>query len=423
MNRLAAAAPRRSCDSPAQVLVASLRSASTRDPTPGLGALVRACDQEELVDLAISEGVAGPASETLGLHLREEPRSRLFSWAHVDLGRHLAHLAVLKRVAAALEQADLTWVVLKGPVLAELAFPGAPHRYTDIDVLVAARDLRRAVAALEGMGATLDGQDWHHMVKVAKGEMSMAVSGSPIIDLHWHLVYLRSARERWRISSEELLERRTRVRLGPVDAWTLDPVDLAAHVTLHASFGAVEQLRRLLDVDRALAHWTPDWELFVRRCHSWRVGLPVATMLSRVSKTLGADVPEEVVRELAKGRLDYLLVRQLSDWRRAGRLPAGRSIKNGLTRSLRDRMSTTAWQFAVEAYGAVLGQPHANRPRSSDAGNGVDDQSEFFARYLEMAERADRYGHLSDEGRQAVPVALRLHAQSALHDVQAGKGP
>jgi hypothetical protein len=381
--------------SPERVLVASLR-AGVHAPGLALESLVGSCDQERLVDLAISEGLAGPAGALLGPFLAPDHGARLLRRARVELVRHHAYLGLLEKVAGSLEQAGVTWVVLKGPVLAELAYHGSPHGYADVDLLVAPRQMKRAIDALEAIGATPAERDWRSLAEEAKGQLSMAVSGSPIIDLHWHLVYLRSARERWRISSDELLERRRRVRLGGVQAWSLDPEDLTAHVALHASFGAAEQLRRLLDVDRAIACWTPDWELLVRRCHSWRVGLPVGVVLNRARRTLGAAVPDEVVRELAQGELNYLLVRQLSDWKPRGGLPGGRSLRNGVTRSLRDRWSTTAMQVAGEAWRAVVELPLGGRAGWSRPGEATHDQpvSSGIGRYLDMVDRVDRYGHL-----------------------------
>jgi hypothetical protein len=61
---------------------------------------------------------------------------------------------LLGRFAVALDQAKVTSVALKGPVLAEFSYP-------------------------EGNGA--------------KGELTLTVHGLPMVDLHWHLVYLRSA--------------------------------------------------------------------------------------------------------------------------------------------------------------------------------------------------------------------------------------
>jgi Uncharacterised nucleotidyltransferase/Polysaccharide biosynthesis protein len=330
-----------------RALVASLRAPSA-SAGPPLASLVAACDPGELAGLAISEGLAGPARSRLGALLPPGPASRLATEARRDAVRHLAYLGVLGKLAARLDQAKVTWVALKGPVLAELSYPEVPRGYADLDLMVPAGRLREAINVLEGAGAVAAEEDWLLMVRRAKGELSMAVHGLPMVDLHWHLVYLRSARERWAISTEDLLERRQPVRLKNVNAWSLDPHDFLAHLALHASFGAVQQLRRLLDIERTIANGAPDWGVLVQRCRAWRVGLPVSVMLNRARRTLGAAVPEEVVQALAGGRSNRLVVRHLSEWAPAGRLPGGRSMKNGLTRSLRDGLLATTGQFVGE---------------------------------------------------------------------------
>ena len=308
-----------------RALLASLRAPSA-PAGPPLASLVAACDPGQLADLAISEGLAGPAHDRLGGLLPPGPGSRLATEARRDAVRHLAYLGLLGRFAAALDQAKVTWVALKGPVLAELSYPEVPRGYADLDLMVAPGQLRQALCALETAGAVV-AEDWPLVVKAAKGELTMAVHGLPMVDLHWHLVYLRSARERWTIPTEDLLDRRQPVRLKDVDAWSLDPHDFLAHLALHASFGAAQQLRRLLDIERTVANWAPDWEMLVQRCRAWRVGLPVSVMLNRARQTLGAAVPAEVVEELAGGRSIRLVVRQLSEWAPAGRLPGGRSVQ------------------------------------------------------------------------------------------------
>ncbi len=260
---------------------------------------------------------------------------------------------MLGKFAAALDSAKVTWVALKGPVLAELSYPKVPRSYADLDLMVSSWQLREALSALEGAGAVVAEPDLPEVVRAGKGELSMAVHGLPLVDLHWHLVYLRSARERWAIPTEDLLGRRQRARLKDVDAWSLEPIDFLAHLALHASFGAYQQLRRLLDIERTIVNCAPDWQVLVQRCRAWRVGLPVSVMLSRARRTLGAAVPGEVVEELAGGRANRLAVRQLSEWVPSGRMSGGRSVRNGLTRSLRDGLLATAREFACEGRQAI----------------------------------------------------------------------
>jgi len=198
------------------------------------------------------------------------------------------------------------------------------------------------------------------------------------------------------IPTDELLERRRWVQLGAVGAWALDRTDFAAHVALHASFAAVEQLRRLLDIERTLANQAPDWEVLVQRCRAWRVGLPVSVMLNRARQNLGASVPDDVVRELAGGRLERLVVRQLGGWVPSGHIPGGRSVKNGLTRSLRDGLPATATSFAAETWETLGKLLHPEPLERSDTRHPLHDAGgpAGFERYVEMVESTDRYGHL-----------------------------
>jgi hypothetical protein len=378
-----------------RALAASLWAPCAPD-RPVLAPLVAACDPEQLVDLALSEGLAGPAHARLGGLLPPGPSSRLAVEARRDAVRHLAYLGVLRGFAAQLDQAAVAWVTLKGPVLAELSYPEMARGYSDLDLMVLPRQLRQAISALKHAGAVVAEPDWSLVTRGAKGELSMAVHGLPMVDLHWHLVYLRSARERWAIPTEELMERRQRVRLKDVDAWSLDRHDFLAHLALHASFGAAEQLRRLLDIERTVANWAPDWDVLVQRCRAWRVGLPVSVMLNRARRTLGAAVPAEVVAELAGGKPNRLVVSQLGEWAPSGRMPGGRSVKNGLTRSLRDGLLTTAGAFVGETRQAIgqLLRSRAARPGQPGPDDGPGMPAGFES-YLDLVERADRYGHLA----------------------------
>lgn len=378
-----------------RALVASLGAGASTLAGPALAPLVAACDPEQLADLVISEGLAGPAHERLGGLLPPGPSSRLATEARRDAVRHLAYLDLLGKFAITLDQAQVTWVALKGPVLAELSYREVPRGYADLDLMVPPGQLRGALSALECAGAVVAEPDWPLIVKDAKGQLSMSVHGLPMVDLHWHLVYLRSARERWAIPTEDLLGRRQRARLKDMDAWALDPHDFLAHLALHASFGAAQQLRRLLDIERTIANQAPDWEILVQRCRAWRVGLPVSVMLNRARQTLGAAVPKEVVEELAGSRSNRLAVHQLSGWSPSGGMPGGRSVKNGFTRSLRDGLLATTSEFAGQTRQAIaqLLRLRATGPDKPGHGDGAG-ASAGLENYLEMVEKTDRYGHL-----------------------------
>jgi hypothetical protein len=351
--------------------------------------------------LVISEGLSSPASQKLAHLLSESQRSRLIEKARDETLRHLTYLELLHRFGTAFEDANVPWVVLKGPVLTEMSYGDLARGYTDLDLLVPVGQLREAVRSLEGVGAVFADQNWP-LIRQGKGELSMAMFGMPIVDLHWHLVFDRRVRERFRLSTEDLLERRRRVDLGGVRAWALEPTDFAIHVALHASFAGAQRLRRLLDIERTLTNQRPDWDLFVRRCREWRVGLPVCAMLNCAREVLGAAVPQEVLAELAHRPLERLLVRELGVWLPHGRLPGGRSVRIGLSRSLRDSSRATAGAFAGEIAQALAdimlpkraARDHFHRCRYDPSG------SEWFERYLALVTSADGWGHFVRTQRQ-----------------------
>jgi hypothetical protein len=334
----------------------------------------------------------------LGQLLSAEHGSRLLAYVRYETARHLAHLEVLKQLGTALEGAGLPWAVLKGPVLAEISYGRASRGYSDIDLVVPASRLREAVAALEGVGAVLAEPDWLQLVRSGKGQLKMVSRCPPLkvpVDLHWHLLYKRSERQRYRIGLEEVLERRRRVQLQHVQAWALEPTDFAAHVALHAAQSGAHQLRWLLDIERTLVAQPPAWDVFVRRCRSWRVGLPVSVALNRARRTVGAPVPEEVVSELAGGRLNRIVVRQLGAWVPVGRMPGGRSVVAGLTRSVRDNLVTTASEFAVETWQVLARMLDSSPAGAPGPPTGGAAERAWFERYLAMVDSADRYGHVS----------------------------
>ena len=132
-------------------------------------------------------------------------------------------------------------------------------------------------------------------------------------------------------------------------------------MALHASSQGAQRLRRLLDIERTLANQAPDWDTLVRRCRAWRVAFPVGVLLNASKETLGAEVPDEVVQELAGRPLERLLAHQLTGWAPSGRLPGGRSVKTGLSRSLRDSLFATSVQFGSESW-RVLGSVVKTKP-------------------------------------------------------------
>jgi hypothetical protein len=122
----------------------------------------------------------------------------------------------------------------------------------------------------------------------------------------------------------------------------------------------------------------------------------VSVALNRARETIGANVPDDVVAQLAGGNLHLFVVRQLGAWLPTGRLPGGGSVKNGVARSVRDNLLATTAQFAHETREIVtdlLDRRHTDGGRpNGHAGNSGD-----LDGYLEMATSTDRFGNLTRE--------------------------
>ena len=352
-----------------------------------LASLVARCDPDELVTLAAFQGVAGRASGALQPLLPSRPAARLLAQVRRETMRHLMALAELSRFGAALDAAAAPWVVLKGPALTELAYRGTCRFYSDLDLMVAPARMGEAVAALQGCGLDLREDDLAPLVRGAKGQLGLCGPERPTVDLHWHLLYKASARRRYRIRSAELLERRRQVQLGHTGAWVLEPTDFAAHIALHAAQSGAHRLRWLLDIERTLTNQPPDWDSFVQRCRAWRVGLPVSVALQRAAVTLAAPVPEGVVAALAGSYANRALVHELGKWAPAGHLPGGRSVVAGLTRSVRDTLSVTAGEMALEVRDLLARLAH---PPASNGATGRSDPG--LRSFLDMVDSADEFG-------------------------------
>jgi hypothetical protein len=379
-----------------EALVAAVGGSTGARGAEDLKTLVERTGQDALVEFAIAQRVTVPASEALGEVLAEGPRAKLLSRAHVDMFSNLSHLALLVRLSVCLRDAQIPWVVVKGPVLSELAYGGAPRYYSDLDVVVPAEHFRLALSVLASRGASTMDRNWDLVTNDLRGQLHLAF-GPELVDLHWHLVNLASQRQRFAIPMAELFSRRRQVRLGTVTTWTLDPTDAVLHVALHAALAGGHQLGWLVDVERSVSNLGPDWDALVARSHAWRTGLPVAVALNRARAVLGAPVPQEVIAALSGGTAGRLLVHSLRRWRSSGNLPGGGSFDRAVTRSLRDGYPATAAEVTRSAYEMVQRRfdPHQYWLDPEDPRNVLHSSGEAggLERYLERVAATDPLGH------------------------------
>lgn len=213
---------------------------------------------------------------------------------------HQRCLQELQTVAEALGKLEHPWLVVKGPVLAEIGYrdPGA-RLYEDLDIVVAATDLSTALAGIEAAGGHVTDLNWPMMVELMRAEVPMVLPDGMLADLHWHVLVTPSVRSRFTMAPEELFERRRTVRLGGTDVATLDTVDGILYLCLHGSLSGGDQLVWLKDLDQMIMSEATDWDELVRRAGRYRVGLVAAMQLERARMVLGTPVPESLPAALA----------------------------------------------------------------------------------------------------------------------------
>ncbi|MEQ6902461.1 nucleotidyltransferase family protein [Nocardioides sp. YIM 152588] len=202
---------------------------------------------------------------------------------------HLRVLATLPRIARAL--ADVEWLTFKGPVLSETLHPVPGTRsYRDLDVLVAAGDLRRSCERLLDAGFRVVASRDDLLNGEVTGEIEMINEHGVLVDLHWSLVLSASLRRRYPIPTAELIGRSVPVRLGQSEVRTFDATDTLLHLCHHAARSGAARLIHLVDVDQA-ARRVIDWDTVTQRAGSWGTAPEVALVLGRCRRTLDTPAP------------------------------------------------------------------------------------------------------------------------------------
>ena len=178
---------------------------------------------------------------------------------------HLLIVGALSEVGRRFDDARLSWVAMKGPVVADLFYPGVGDRtYGDLDLLVARADFPKAMRILEDAGYEHDIHNWALAEEMLAGQVGMATPAVHI-DLHWHLHYSQQDRRPFAFPIEQMIERGRRVVVSGVDTPTLDPADTLLTLAFHAARSDGHRLMWYKDVERSLVADEPDLDDVVRR--------------------------------------------------------------------------------------------------------------------------------------------------------------
>src|SRR5438105_2341077 len=156
----------------------------------------------------------------------------------------LALDVVTAEVVAALDEAGVRTILLKGPALAHRLYDdGTPRPYTDVDLLVAPADVERAGAVLARLG--------FHVADSSARQATvwMRETDAATVDLHTSLIGIGGpARDVW----TALQAGTERMRVGGREVEVLGPAGLALHVGLHAAEHGLQGEKALDDLGRAV---------------------------------------------------------------------------------------------------------------------------------------------------------------------------
>jgi hypothetical protein len=326
-------------------------------------------DPARFVDLCRRHGVAGLVREArpaggsawppaIDAGLEQATRKTL-----VD---NLALLRALREVAAALEEAGVEFILLKGACLLAFLYPGIEQRpMADLDLLIREEAWPRASSVLESRGCLMPtpesekdlGEDWYnHLVQVP---------GTPpcSLEIHWNLESIERSRidpgALFRHAVPCVLERRPYRRL--CDDHLL--LHLAVHLAHHLetpSLHWAEDLRRILRRGRL------DWDRIEATAVAWGVRNCLAYSLGYLERLFPGAVPEPG-RRFRWSPARRLIMDSLGTGnpilphRDLGRSP----LRHAVSMALLDRWSDAARYIARHAAGRALRALGGGRGRAA----------------------------------------------------------
>ena len=288
-----------------QVLLECLKAPDPGVRNPAVVDLARRCDSRQVLDaahrhalgaalhlqLAGSDGVSPEVADVLELRWRAQA------------ARELRIRADLRTLLPALAAAAGRWCFVKGPVLAQLAYPRPDAREcADLDLLVDRRSLGPILDALEAAGGTLLDRNWPLVHQSLRGELTVILPFGTVLDLHWHLITERTVRAGFTFSMDPVLDAVRPVTWDGESVQAPGPADMLLHLCAHAVLSGGQKLAWWQDVANVVRHDTPDWDRFTARASESGLGLVSAVMLERSCTLLEVPLPTGLLDGLARRR-------------------------------------------------------------------------------------------------------------------------
>ena len=226
---------------------------------------------------------------------------------------HLRALAEIEAISRIFDDHGISWLVIKGPVLAEGSYPRFDLRsYADLDLVISAPSFDRAIEALEDEGYRLLDNNWRLLVSAVKGELHLLSPLGVVVDAHWNLINDSRTREKFNVRSETLFENIRRVDMGNVSVPSPSPSVHLVYLATHACLAGGERLIWLKDIQQTVMNEDIDWDRVGELAEEWRVRPLVELMLDRTRRVIGLPSSADGIAPFAESGY-WLQLARLAD--------------------------------------------------------------------------------------------------------------
>lgn len=222
---------------------------------------------------------------------------------HQEFKRHyfasgvkvMQHRQALKAIQAGFNFAKVPFILLKGGHLAEVVYQDPAARLmTDLDLMVARRDLDRASEVIVSQGYQPGKKYWSEFETTFSHQLpTFSGQGLYPIELHWTILLPDLP---FKIDIDGLWERKQTIKIDDFDSQVLSPEDLLLHLGLHAAaqHKLTGGLRLIYDIALVLNVFGKriNWQELSKRCSEWNAKIPMLLVFQLCDSIFGIGAPE-----------------------------------------------------------------------------------------------------------------------------------
>ena len=282
-------------------------------------------DVDQLIDMAINEGLAGLLYRSLmksGMleTLDHRQRETLQSLYYQTVVLNLNLIRDLKGVLHLLNQKKIQVVLLQGIALMQQIYDDIGLRpMTDIDLWVLQNDYPGLTSILSSQGFQRDPTYPNTFTK-----------GATTFDLHTHILWADriKARKLLLTKGQEHIYHETRIiRFEGQEVLCLSQFDQVLYLSLHALKHDVNRLIWLVDIKNLLADWTrSDWEALMNRARGLGQEKIISYIFFLLLHLFDFHLPLQARQLLERKRLHFLEKKVLRERIKRDTLPIWASL-------------------------------------------------------------------------------------------------